>query len=210
MVTRIKASPVQARTKGELKRLRKNGIIPISLQHRGDETRHYQMPLKPLMEFMRQHGEAAIVELDLGSESPESALIHDIHRDAVTHLPVQVTFMRVLRNEPVKTNVPLVAEGEPESVRNGETVLQLALNAVEVRCLPANLPESLSIDVSNMAFGDILHVSDIKHSDKVEILTPPDAVVASLSSLLRKSGEEEEAAAEPAAEEAVEERAEAA
>src|SRR4051794_21794280 len=108
METRLKATPIQAHSKGELKRLRKNGLVPISLQHKGEETRHYQMPLRPFLEFVRHHGESAIVELELAGEATESALLQEVSRDGVTHLPIQLTFKRVVRGESMKANVPIV------------------------------------------------------------------------------------------------------
>jgi large subunit ribosomal protein L25 len=193
METRLKASPIQARTKGELKRLRKNGFIPVSLQHRGEETRHLQMPLKPLLEMVRHHGESALIDLEIEGGGAETALIHDVVRDGVTHLPIQISFMKVVRGEPIKARVPLVFEGVPEPVAEGTAVLQPSLDHVEIRCIPSDLPEQIAVDVSNMQFGDILHVSDLPQSDKYEVLSGPETVIVSLASLLRQSVEEEPA-----------------
>jgi large subunit ribosomal protein L25 len=206
METRLKAMPIQAHTKGELKRLRKMGLIPVSLQHKGEETRHFQMPLRPLLEFVRHHGESAIVEVDTGNGT-EAALLHDVRRDGVTHLPLQVTFMKVVRGEPIKAHVALVFEGEPEPVAEGTAVLQPVLDHLEVRCLPSELPENIKVDVSQMQFGDILHVSDVRSTDRIEVLNAPDSVVVSLASLLRRTADEEDVA-EPVAEEPVEQQAE--
>jgi large subunit ribosomal protein L25 len=205
METRLKATPIQARTKGELKRLRKNGMVPVSLQHRGEETRHLQMPLRPFLDFIRHHGESALIELEVAGGATETALLHEVHRDGVTHLPIQLTFKKVVRGEPVKAHVPVVVEGIPEPVRNGEAVLQPGADRVEVRCLPADLPEEIRVDASGMQFGDIVHVSDLSVGDKVEMLTSPETVVVSLAAV-RRAAEEEAAPAEEA-EEAVAEAA---
>jgi large subunit ribosomal protein L25 len=195
METRLKAAPIQARTKGELKRLRKNGSVPVSLQHKGEETRHYQMPLRPFLDFVRRHGESAIVELEIAGGGTESALLHEVQRDGVTHLPVQLTFKKVVRGEPIKAHVPVAVEGVPEPVREGTAVLQPGADHVEVRCLPADLPEEIRVDASSLQFGDIIHVSDLSVSERVEVLTTPETVVVSLAGIRRAAEEEETAAA---------------
>ncbi|HEV2471589.1 MAG TPA: 50S ribosomal protein L25 [Chthonomonadales bacterium] len=196
MSTTITIKPISARTKGEMKRLRVAGRIPVSIQHRGEDTRHFEGEARPLEEFIRRHGESAVLDLVVEPNNERTtAIVRGIQRDPMMHRLLQVTFQRVSRDEPVRTNVPLLFHGEPQSVHDHSAVLQHQLESVEVKALPGDLPEHLTVDVSGLAFGESVRVADLAHSDRIEILTPATTVVASLTATAHG------AAAEAAAEE---------
>jgi large subunit ribosomal protein L25 len=194
--------PIEASTKGELKQLRRSGFIPVSIQHRGQDTEHYQEEARPLEEHIRHHGKASILELvvEPGNKT-QTVMVHDVQRDPLTHHLLQVTYQRVARNEPIKVQVPLVFHGEPDLVRQHTAIVQHSVEAVEIRSLPDNLPEHITVEIGQLTLGDVLRVSDLPATDRYEILTLPDTVLASLSSLQAQLAEEaaEEKAAEPAA-----------
>ncbi|HZO87288.1 MAG TPA: 50S ribosomal protein L25 [Chthonomonadaceae bacterium] len=193
----FKASPIQARTKGEVKRLRKSGFIPISIQHRGQETLHLQAEAKPLEEQLRLHGEAALLEMVLEPDGQrQTVLFSAIQRHPVTHSLQHVAFRSVIGNEMIKAHVPIVLHGEPEAVRLHTAVLQPGVDQLEIRCLPQNLPDHITVEVSQLGIGDVIHVSDLPKSDKYEILTPTDTAVVSLASLAARVTEEEAIAPE--------------
>lgn len=181
-MTQIEARPVQAKTKGQVKRLRREGFIPVSIQHRGEETRHYELEAKPLQDFIYKHGEASLLDLSLAPDGgTQTVLVHDVQRDPISRHLLQVTFQSVVRGEPIKTHVPIVTQGEPESVRNNLAVLTQATAAVEVRCLPGDLPDHITVDVSNLETGAEVRVADLRSTGKYEILTSPETVLVSVA-----------------------------
>ena len=194
MALRLTTSSIQARTKGELKRLRRDGYVPISIQHRGQEPLHLQTESKPLDEFIRQHGESALLDMVLPDRKRQTAIVKQVQRDPLSHRLLQVTLQSVSRDEPIKVHVPILFHGEPEAVHLHTGVLLHQLEQVEVRCLPRNLPDHLTVDVSHLSVGESAHVSDLPQSDKYEILTAPDTVLASLTSVAVATPEVEEAA----------------
>jgi large subunit ribosomal protein L25 len=202
MALRLTTSSIQARTKGELKRLRRDGYVPISIQHRGQEPLHLQTESKPLDEFIRQHGESALLDMVLPDRKRQTAIVKQVQRDPLSHRLLQVTFQSVSRDEPIKVHVPILFHGEPEAVHLHTGVLLHQLEQVEVRCLPRNLPDYLTVDVSHLSIGESAHVSDLPQSDKYEILTGPDTVLASLTSVAVAAPEVEEAAEATVAEQA--------
>jgi len=191
MRQRLYAGPISARTKGERKSLRKDGFVPVSIQHRGEETLHLQEEAKPLEDFIHNHGEAELVELVIQPENTkQTVLVHTVQRDPLTQKLLQVTFQKVSRGDTIKVHMPIVLHGEPEAVRNGAAMLQRPIEVVEVHCKPANLPDHLTIDISGMEFGTPIRVSDLPQSSHYEIVTPPDTVLASLVSLLKHADAE--------------------
>ena len=183
MPTQFSVKPIQPISKGEMKRLRKTGFIPVSIQHKGQGTLHYQLETKPLDDFIRAHGEAAMLELTVEGGASHQALVHDVQRDGLTRKLLQVTFQSIQRGDVVKVHVPLMFHGEPASVRLGSAVMQHSIEQVEIHCQPGDLPDHITIDVSNMTATDTLRVSDLPHSDKYKIVTSPDTVLVSLTSL---------------------------
>jgi large subunit ribosomal protein L25 len=210
MRQQFRVRPIEARTKGELKQLRRDGFIPVSIQHRGQDTEHYQEEAKPLEEYIRHHGKASILELVVEpGNKQQTVMVHDVQRDPLTHQLLQVTFQRVARNEPIKVQVPLVFHGEPELVRQHTAMVQHPVETVEVRCLPDNLPEHITVEIGQLTLGEVLRVSDLPATDRYEILTPPDTVLVSLSSLQAQLAEEAAEVAKAAEEKAAESAAEA-
>lgn len=183
MPTQFSVEPIVAVSKGEVKRLRKTGFIPVSIQHKGQGTLHYQLATKPLDDFIRAHGEAAMLELTVAGGASHQALVHDVQRDGLTRKLLQVTFQSVQTGDTVKVHVPLVFHGEPAPVRLGSAVMSHSVEQVEVHCQPGDLPDHITVDVSSMTGTDTLRVSDLPHSDKYKIVTSPDTVVASLTAL---------------------------
>src|SRR2546423_12026682 len=114
MPAQLTASPIEAKTKGELKRLRKDGYVPVSIQHRGSETVHLQQEVRPLQEFIHEHGQAAMLELQVGSDR-RTVMIHDVYRDPISRRLTQVVFQEVVAGEHVETPLPLLLPGLPES-----------------------------------------------------------------------------------------------
>src|SRR5437660_78055 len=99
-------APINARTKGELNQLRKSGAIPVSIQRRGEDTRHYQHDSRLLEEYIRRHGAGSLLEVKVEGKK-ETVLIHGVQRHPVTHKLLQVTFQKVLRGEKIKTHVTI-------------------------------------------------------------------------------------------------------
>ncbi len=181
MSVQLNAAPITARTKGEVKRLRQAGFVPVSIQHRGQETLHLQQEAKPLDEFIRQHGGAALLELTVAPDSQrQTVMVHDVQRDPISLKLVQVTFQSVQGDEPVKAHIPLVFRGEPEAARRHEAVIQHALEMLEVRCLPGRLPDHITVHIETLQVNDVMRVADLPATEQYEILTPADSVLASL------------------------------
>lgn len=179
----FKIHPITATGKGRVKQLRREGQIPVSIQHRGQGTLHFQTEAKPLDDFVKAHGEAAMLDLIEDGGVKHRALVHDIQRDGISKKLLQVTFQGVQGDEKVKVHIPIVFVGEPETIRLHTATLQHQQEQIEVRCRPNDIPDHITVDVSEMTIHTTMRVSDIPKSDKYEILTSGDTVIAALSSL---------------------------
>src|SRR5436189_121846 len=134
MAREITAEPVEAHTKGEVRRLRKRGIVPVSVQYRGEETLHLQSRMQPLDEIIHRHGESTMLDLVIepGSKKKQ-VLIHEIQRDPISRKLLHVTLQTMVKGEPIKTHISIRIIGEPEAIRQGIGVLQHATETLEIR-----------------------------------------------------------------------------
>jgi len=133
------------------------------------------------LDFTRVHnkaGESALIELEIAGKKL-NVLIHELQHDHRSGKISHVDFFQVNMKEEVETEIPLEFVGESAAVKAHGGVLIKNLDAVSVKCLPANLPEKFVIDLSKLAtFEDHITVADLKISDLVEILLEADTVIA--------------------------------
>jgi large subunit ribosomal protein L25 len=176
------AEPLTAISKGDIKRLRQRGYVPVSIQHRGNETLHLQEEEKPLDAFIIQHGNSGVAELIVGADKVKhTVVIHDIQRDPISKRLLHVTFQDMMKGDTVKTHIALVFKGEPDAVRTGDGVLSQALMQLEIRTDVLHMVDHITVDVSHMELGSSLRVADLPKQHGYEILTPEDTLIASVS-----------------------------
>lgn len=191
----------------KLKALRKTGVLPGNIYGKDLKSQAVQVPVKEFQAVYDQVGSSGVVYLDFeGKEHP--VLIHALAYDYIKSQPLHADFFQVNMKEKVKTKVPLHIVGEPKAVTEKIGMLLQPVGEIEVEALPTDLPESLEIDVTELAeVGQNLKVLDIKRADTITILSDPEQVVASIAELVSEEAvaqAAEEAAAAEAAGEAAE------
>lgn len=145
-------------------KLRKNGIIPAVYYHKGEESVSLQLLKKDLSKVMQAH--ERIVELSNG----KMAIIKEVQKDPVSNKILHVSFEGVVKGEKFTAEVPLevVFEGKPSWQQDGYVLRQL-VNSIEVETTPSNLPEKLTMDVSDYSKEDTLTLKDLKLPKGVEV-----------------------------------------
>lgn len=119
-------------------------------------------------------------------------LIKSVDVHPLSRRPQHVDFFALDLKKAVRVNVEVRLEGKPIGLSEGG-LLNIITRSVEVECLPTEIPEFFTADVSNLGVGDALHVSDLKVSGSVKIVTGGEQTIAVIST------QEEEAAAPAAA-----------
>ena len=128
-------------------------------------------------------GRNAIITLKIAEEKGTglAVLTHEVQRDALTDNIIHVDFRHISMDEAIKTKVKVELTGTPIGVKDDGGVLIHGLREIEVKCLPADIPDKFEIDVSGLKINDSLHVSDLTKVAKVEILANPSEMVANCS-----------------------------
>ncbi|MEO5628055.1 MAG: 50S ribosomal protein L25 [Candidatus Saccharimonadales bacterium] len=185
-----------------VKQIRRDGLTPAVIHDHGKASIHVMASYIDLLKVYKQAGKHHPVNLTVDGKK-YLAIIRDADFEPRKNELRHVVFNAIEQNKPVETEVPVVFEGTPEAEKVGLMLLR-QIDNVEVKALPRDLPDEVTVDVSGLTeVGDKLQVSDIVIPKGVTILTDADHAVAIIDeprSLAAEQAEEDEAAAAEAAE----------
>ena len=120
-----------------------------------------------------------LIDLDIDGDTT-LALTRELQRDPVRGTLLHADFVKIDRKQEVEVEVPVHLEGTPVGVGEGG-VLEHTANSLHVRCLATQVPQGIEADVSGLAIGDSLRVSDLVIDGDFSVLDDPETVVASVS-----------------------------
>ena len=161
--------------------LRRTGDFPAVLYGRGQDTVSIQINARVFRQFLRTYGENVIINMEIADEAPETVIIKEIQRDPVEKQTlVHADFVRISLDEPVSSAVPVILTGAAPGVQQGG-VLEFSLRHITLHCLPAQMPNEVSIDVSEMQIGDSFHVSDLSFAAEIEMLDDSQRIIVTIS-----------------------------
>jgi large subunit ribosomal protein L25 len=123
--------------------------------------------------------QAKLVNLQIeGDKETKQCFLKDSSFDPLTEQLIHFDLIGITEGHTISVDLPVVLKGQAKGVREGG-VLQQNMHKVRVDCLPADLPEDLEIDVSDLAIGKALHIKDfsIPH---LKFEAPPDTVIVSV------------------------------
>ena len=196
----LSATPRSDTGKGVARSLRREGKVPGVIYGHAREPLPLALGSRELERLLgRISAETTVVELDLDGKTSRT-LIREIQRDPLKRTVIHIDFMELVAGETVTVNVPVVLVGTPEGVRTGGGVLDQVLRELQVRVDPANMPNHIDIDITNLTIGHSIHVGDITVPEGVEILEDEEATIVTLSAPKTQAetpAEGEEASAEP-------------
>jgi large subunit ribosomal protein L25 len=192
------------------RRLRAEGKIPAVVYGHGMDPLSVTVDRRELRQALSgAAGMNTILDLTVDGEVYPS-LIKDIQRHPVRRSVEHIDFIQVNLNEEIVVSVPIHLEGEAKDVLQQNGLVDLTMQELEVRTTPRNIPDGITIDVTDMTMDTVIRVEDLPLPDGVTAEADPEApVVTVLTMRTPVLDAEEEAAAEAAAENAEGEGADA-
>ena len=179
--------------KGAAGRARREGFVPAVVYGLGAENVPVSVPSRELSHLLASAaGANTLFTLKLDG-SDQLALARQIQRHPVKGTLLHVDFVRVRADQTIQAEVPVHLTGDAEGVGRGG-VLEQFLYTVSVEAKPADVPNSLEIDITALEIGDAAHVRDLTVPAGVVVVNEPDDVLAQISA--PRVAEEEIAAAE--------------
>ncbi len=175
--------------------LRKQGFVPAVVHNHGQDSIHVMASGRELERLYDLAGKHHPLNLEVGDQK-YLALIKDAHFNPVKRQLQHVVFQAIRRDEKVEAEIPIHLEGEIPAEKVGLIVLH-QLDSVEIEALPANLPDSLTVDATKLAeIHDKLTVADLQVPEGVTILTDAEHPIATVVETKAMISEEETQAAE--------------
>jgi large subunit ribosomal protein L25 len=157
--------------KGASRRLRREGKVPAIIYGAGRPPRQLAFDHNRVIQQLENESfYSSILNIKVGEKS-QSAIVKDIQRHPSKRVIVHMDFQRIVADEKIKMNVPIHYLNGEESIgvkQEGGSVSQL-VNDVEISCLPKDLPEYFEVDIAELGLNEMLHLSDIKLPEGVEI-----------------------------------------
>lgn len=199
------------RGKGVARRLRADGRIPAVCYKHGGPSVAVSVDARTLDRLLKASSAGMNTLIDLkvsggGDFDGAQVLVKDLQVDPVHRTLVHADLFAVDLTEVITVSVPIHLIGIPEGVTLGG-VMDHALRALELQCLPNAIPEELQVDVTALDVGDSLHVRDLTLPEGVELLTDADLSVVSVvaptveEEVVPEEGEEGEEGETPEGEE---------
>ena len=166
--------------KGHARRARMDGRVPAILYGRGMDPVSIEVDRRQLITALKTDaGMNMLLDIQVDGEST-LALTKDLQTDPVAGTVLHADFVKVDRSVEIEVDVPIHLTGSAIGVREGG-VLDQTLHEAQVRCLPTDVPESVDVDISELAIGDSLRVADLSSGRKFEILNDPDETVVTIA-----------------------------
>jgi large subunit ribosomal protein L25 len=166
----------------QVKALRREGWIPLSVYGSHVSPRSMQVDERALRAVITKAGHNRLIRLDTGDNEPHVVITREIQREPISGKFWHVDFLEISLTEKMEIDIPIVLTGSSPIVQRNEAVLIHGLDEVTVRVLPTDLIPEIQVDISGLQnLNDSLHVSDLKVSDKIEILTPAEEMVVKVA-----------------------------
>jgi len=177
----IAATPRDQAGKGVARSLRREGKIPAVIYGRGRDPEPLAVDATALTRLLTEISAATtLVDVTVEGRAPVKALIREIQRNPVRPADIiHLDLYEVRAGEKITVEVPVHFTGIPEGVRNFGGVLDQTTHALQVRVLPADIPEFLEVDVTPLNIGQSIHVGELQFP-QLEIMTDARVTVCTV------------------------------
>lgn len=188
MAVILKATQREDLTLSATKKVRSTGGIPAIIYGKGKEAVAVSVDYLELIKTIRDEGRHAVISLEVEGGKTSDVMLHEYQVHPVKGHVTHADFYKIDMDAEMDVSVPLRIEGEAVGTKEGG-ILQQPLFELEVRATPREIPEEISIDVSELDIGDSLTIANLPTSETYTVLHEEDETIAIV---LPPEAEEEE------------------
>jgi large subunit ribosomal protein L25 len=176
-IIKLNATPRPLSGKGPSRRLRKTAQIPAVAYGRELAATTLAVSPKALLSVLTSpHGKNSVVELDVQGGEKLTVMVRDYSYHPISRELMHADFVQVKLDQPVDVEVPFICTGKSKGVVGGG-ILQQIYRRIPVRALPAQIPVSIEVDITELDIGDSLKTPQIKVPEGVKLRVPEDQTV---------------------------------
>jgi len=159
----LKAEKREGRGKNEARRLRASGRIPAVL-YGAEKGNAVEIAVDPKNLLRILHSEAGVntligLQLDGGDTR---VLVKEYQLDPIDHKLLHADFYQVAMDKTITVTVPVVLKGEPKGVKQQGGIVDFVHRDIEIEVLPADIPENITIDISELMLHEGVRVRDVR------------------------------------------------
>lgn len=202
--SRLSVRPRKRTGKSGAREVRKEGNIPAVLYGNGVEPTALVVEPEALRRALSNSaGRNTVLEIEIEGGEKRFSLLREIQKDPLGDRAIHIDFLAIDMEKPVRVSVPVNTNGRSEGERKGGKLEKL-MRAIEIECLPSDIPDSVEIDVSDLDIGDSVDVAGVELGEGAAPLRGGDEKVVQVIAERAAAEEEEETEEEEAVEEAAE------
>jgi len=178
---KLSARPRSEAGRNAVNKVRARGAVPAVIYGAKDAPANLEVSQKDIEGILAHAvGENILVDLEIndgGKTTNRLSLIQEVQHHPVRGEVIHVDFHAVSATEEIEADVVIQPEGEAIGVKTYGGLLQQSIRSLGIKCLPQNLPEIITVDISALNIGESLHVKDIKLPDGVTAAVDGDLTV---------------------------------
>ena len=175
----LEASARDTFGKNEARRTRRDGKVPAVL-YGGDKKNATPIAVDP-RELLRilhsESGANTLISLKLTGAGDTRVLVKDFQLDPITHAILHADFYQVAMDRAIEVTIQVVVKGEPKGVKQQGGILEHVRREIRISCLPADIPEHVVVDVSELMLHQGIRVRDVATNPKWKAVTEGDAML---------------------------------
>jgi large subunit ribosomal protein L25 len=190
-----------SRGKNEARRTRRAGNIPAVVYGAYQEPVSVALDPKEIHKIIRSNtGFNTIFNLSIAGGETTPVMVVDQQVDPIKGNLLHADLKRIDLSKRIRVTVPVHTTGEPQGVKVQGGLLEIVTRSVEIECLPDEIPESYTVDVSSLMIGQSKRANDVALAGSMKLMSSADSVIAHVVALRAEETAPAAEGAAPAAE----------
>jgi len=175
----VSAEVRETRGKNEARRTRRRGLIPAVVYGSFQDPVSVAVNPKELIQILRSKtGYNTIFNLSIHGGESTPVMVVDEQFDPIKGNLLHADLKRIDLTKRLRISVPVGTTGEPKGVKQQGGLLEVITRAVEIECVPDEIPESFAVDVTELMIGQSKRAGDVALSGSMKLISAPDTVIA--------------------------------
>jgi large subunit ribosomal protein L25 len=175
----IEAQPRELRGKNEARRLRASGSVPAVLYGAGRESVAVAVNPKEVNRILHSKtGHNTIFDVAVTGGETSPVMVVDWQNDPIKEYLLHVDLKRIDLSARIRVKVPIHTVGDPKGVKLQGGLHELITREIEIECLPDEIPEEFTVDVSELMIGQSIRAGEIPLVGSTKLLSPADSVIS--------------------------------
>ena len=175
----VAAQPRASRGKNEARRTRRSGLIPAVVYGAYKEPVTVAVSPKAILQIVHSaSGYNTIFNLDIEGRENTPVMVVDYQNDPIRGTLLHADLKRIDLTKRIRVSIPLGTTGEAKGVKTQGGLLEVITRAAEIECLPDEIPEGFTVDVTELLIGQSKRFSDLPLTGSMKLIGAPETVIA--------------------------------